>query len=181
MLNKKCKPCFITNNHLIYNKNLELCVDIIEKMENKCKNKPCSRYACKEKPRQLPYCQSFEDVLKMQKAKNIYSNENHRAQEHQYNSINYQPYMMLNKKKCNPYFVSNEQLIYNKNVELRVDNIEKIENKCKNKPCSRYACKENPRQLPYCQSFEDVLKMKKAQNVYSSDNHRAHNHPYNNL
>ena len=86
---------------------------------------------------------------------------------------------MLNQ--CMHSFVTNTQLINNKNIELDIDIIEKISYKCRNKPCYRYTCKDKPKQLPYCQSFEDVLRMKKAQNAYSNDNYRVHDTPYNSL
>ena len=86
---------------------------------------------------------------------------------------------MLNQ--CLYDFVTGNQLIYNRNIELYARFIQNFENKCKNKPCARYNCNNKPRQLPYCNSFEEVLKMRKAQQIYANPNHQAHNHPYNSI
>ncbi len=67
--------------------------------------------------------------------------------------------------------ISGNQLIYYRNIALYAKFISNFENVCTNS-CNTYNCKSNPKQLPYCASFEDVLKMKKAQDMYSSPNYK---------
>ena len=69
---------YVTGNQLIYNKNIELYARFINDFDNKCRSVACARYNCHNKPRQLPYASSFEDVLKMRKAQQIYSNPNYK-------------------------------------------------------------------------------------------------------
>ena len=68
---------FVSGNQLMYNRNVELYAKLINNFEHKCKNQPCARNNCYDKPKQLPYASSFEDVLKMRKAQEIYSNPNY--------------------------------------------------------------------------------------------------------
>ena len=76
----------------------------------------------------------------------------------------------LNKPQCNHLnFISGNQLIYNNNVILYAKLIDNIENKCISKPCQ---VKPKHNQLPYASSFEEVLKMQKAQVVYSNPNYK---------
>lgn len=74
-----------------------------------------------------------------------------------------------NKQYCNNLInLTENQLIYNNIISIYAKLIDNINNKCSSKKCQTTQKNE----LPYASSFEELLKMKKAEVLYNNPLYR---------